>query len=98
MSSKKYLLLREMIRERLLRVIETARLTNPELEEKTGVKATTWGNLKTGKQRANEDHIEAICKIRPEFAYWVTTGLTIPEAGQISPELEEARQKLDQAG
>lgn len=87
-----------MIRERLLAVIEHTGMSATELEARSGVKATTWGNLKTGKQRANEDHIEAITAIRPEYAYWITTGLTIPEAGQISPELEETRQKLDKAG
>lgn len=83
-----------MIRERIIKIIDEAGLKNPELEEITGIKATTWGNLRTGKQRANEDHIAAICKLKPEYAYWIATGLTLPQAGQISPELEATRQKL----
>lgn len=83
-----------MIRERLLEVIESTGVSPSELEEKTGIKRFTWGNLKTGKQRANEEHIEALIKLHPEYAYWITTGLTLPEAGQISPELEETRKKL----
>ncbi|WP_374089758.1 DNA-binding protein [Methylomicrobium lacus] len=63
-------------------------------EAATGVKAKTWANVENGIQRANEEHIEAIIKKWPEYAYWLVTGLTLPEAGQISPELEETRQKL----
>jgi len=82
-----------MIKERILEVIEKYKISNIELEAKTGISKHTWGNLRTGKQRANEEHIEAINKIWPEYAYWLSTGLTIPEAGQISPELEEIREK-----
>ena len=87
-----------MIRERLLEVIEKSGLSASELEERTGIKAYTWGNLKTGKQRANEDHIEALNGLFPEYAYWMSTGKTLPNAGQISPEVEEIRQKLEKAG
>lgn len=87
-----------MIRERLIEVITKKGLNNEDLEERTGIKASTWGNLRTRKQRANEDHIRAFNELWPEYAYWLTTGKTIPEAGQISPEMEETRQKLDRAG
>lgn len=73
-------------------------LSNPVLERHTGIKATTWANVRNGKTRINEDHLEAIKGMWPQYAYWILTGQTIPEAGQISPELEETRQKLDKAG
>ena len=83
-----------MIRERLISIIEKNCLKNEDLEKRTGIAATKLGNLRTRKQRVNEDHIEAVNKIWPEYAYWLTTGLTIPAAGQISPEIEETRKKL----
>ncbi len=79
------------IRERLIALIKAECLENLDLEKKTGIKASTWGNLRTRKQRANEEHITAINKLFPEYAYWLSTGLVIPEAGQISPEIEETR-------
>jgi len=87
-----------MIRERILEIFEFYSLNNKELEEITGISSHKWGNLKTGKQRANEEHIEAIVKKWPEYSYWITTGETLPEAGQISPELEETRRNLSKAG
>ncbi|WP_255556648.1 DNA-binding protein [Methylococcus sp. Mc7] len=86
------------MRDRIKRLIAWSGLTLPELEERTGITAYKWGNLLTGKQRVNEDHITALTKLWPEYAYWITTGKTIPEVGQISPELEETRKKLAKAG
>jgi len=83
-----------MIRERLISVIEKSGFNNEELEQKTGITATKWGNLRTRKQRVNEDHIKAIEQLFPEYKYWIVFGETLPEAGQISPELEETRKRL----
>lgn len=88
----------ESIKERMLKVIESLDLTFPQLERRTGIKAMTWRNLKNTSTRANEEHISALVKIAPEYSYWITTGKVLPEAGQISPEIEEARQKLRAAG
>jgi len=82
------------IKERLLKVIEDLDLTFPQLERRTGLKAMSWRNLKNTPTRANEEHISGIIKIKPEYAYWIATGLTLPQAGQISPDLEKTRQKL----
>lgn len=82
----------------MIQLIDLKALKNEDLEELTGIAKTKWGNLRTRKQRVNEDHIIAFNKLWPEYAYWLTTGLTIPEAGQISPELEETREKLNKAG
>lgn len=86
------------IKERLLKIIEEIDLTFPQLERRTGIKAMAWRNLKNTPTRANEEHIKGIITIKPEYAYWIATGKTIPEAGQISPELEEIQQKLGEAG
>lgn len=82
------------IKERLNKLIEKKGIKPKELEEKTGVDRMKWANLKRGTIRAQQEHIEAVVKLWPEYAYWITTGLTIPEAGQISPEVEEVRDSL----
>ncbi|MGJ0482932.1 MAG: helix-turn-helix domain-containing protein [Methylomicrobium sp.] len=69
-----------------------------EFAEKTGIPKKTIENVEQEKQKAYAWHIEAIARIWPEYAYWITTGMALPEAGQISPEMEEARKKLDQVG
>lgn len=86
------------INKRFNIVLDYMGLSNPVLERHTGIKATTWANVRNGKSRINEDHLEAINKLWPQYTYWITTGLTLPEVGQISPELEEQRQKLGKAG
>ncbi|MFZ2404299.1 MAG: DNA-binding protein [Methylobacter sp.] len=69
-------------------------LSNPVLERHTGIKSTIWANVRNGKSRVNEDHLEAVNKMWPQYTYWITTGMTLPEAGQISPEIEETRKNL----
>lgn len=56
-----------------------------QLEEATGLDRNIWISLRYGRQRVNEDHIEAVRKLWPQFSYWLISGETIPEAGQISP-------------
>lgn len=86
------------MRHRIRKIREALGLTRNEFESETGVSAKTWENVENGIQKANEDHIQAIAKRWPQFAYWLVTGNTIPEAGQISPEIEETRKKLNAAG
>ncbi len=87
----------ETIRERAIKVLDYTKLKNPGLEAKTGIKANDWSSLRNRKIRLNEDHIEGLKKVAPEFIYWIMTGKVIIEAGQISPEIEETRVKLKEA-
>lgn len=84
----------ETIRDRAIKALDFTMLKNPGLESKTGIKSMDWANLRNKKVRLNEDHIEGLKIVAPEFIYWIMTGKELPEAGQISPELEETRQKL----
>lgn len=86
------------IRERLITALKAIDLTNPALERKTGVKDKDWVSVRNRRVRVNEDHIEGLKLVGPQYVYWVMTGETIPEAGQVSPDLEATRQKLDKAG
>ncbi len=46
--------------------------------------------LRNGKRRANEDDIEAMANITPEYALWLVSGKIAPECGQTSPEYDQA--------
>lgn len=86
------------IRERLKCLIKIYNFSPQELEKRTGLKAHIWGNLLTSKQRVNEDHIEAIEKIWPQYIYWIITGKTLKDAGQTSPDLPNNKQQKKERG
>lgn len=65
-----------------------------EFAEKTGIPKKTIENVEQEKQKAYAWHSEAIAKVWPEYAYWITTGMTLPEAGQTSPEIEAMKSRL----
>jgi len=82
------------IRDRAIKALDFTMLKNPGLEAKTGIKANDWSALRNKRVRLNEDHIEGLKIVAPEFIYWIMTGNVLPEAGQISPEIEETRKNL----
>lgn len=88
------------IEERMREVILAKDAKSKDLETKTGIDRDRWNNIRktnpTAKVRAEE--VEALTKEYPEFAYWITTGLELPEAGQISPMTETTRQNLLKVG
>lgn len=55
------------------------------LERLTGISAKRWRNLVGGTQKATADMIEAIAKIKPEYAFWIATGITDSVNGHIAP-------------
>jgi hypothetical protein len=82
------------MRKRLQQIIEWSGLKPKQLEEATGLDRNIWISLRYGRQRVNEDHIEAINKLWPQYIYWLVTGETLPKAGQISPDMEDRHQKV----
>jgi len=69
-----------------------------ELARKTDKPLDRWKNIRSGRVRASTEELEDIARLWPEFSLWLTTGTTIAEAGQISPELDQVREKLQKAG
>ncbi|WP_299776379.1 helix-turn-helix transcriptional regulator [uncultured Pseudoteredinibacter sp.] len=65
------------------------RLRFSKFAEKTGLSRDIIKNLYHGKQRFNEEHIEAICSTFPTFRYWFVFGEEAPEIGQVSPSTEK---------
>lgn len=66
-----------------------------EFSEITGIPKKTIENIEQENQNVYAWHCEVICEKWPEYGYWLCTGKTLTEAGQISPELEETRKKLE---
>jgi len=79
------------MRDRIEQAFQQSGMTKQEFEQQTGISWFKWQNLFSGKQRVNEDHLNAVNTLWPQYAYWFVTGKTMPEAGQISPEIEQAR-------
>ncbi|SFR57390.1 hypothetical protein SAMN05216203_1491 [Marinobacter daqiaonensis] len=75
-----------MIRERLINFFNACNVTSREMEKLTGIDRDKWNAVRARRRRVNEDDIEAFNGAFPQFAYWLTTGKTIPSAGQIKPE------------
>ncbi len=63
------------------------------MESLTGIDRDTWRNIRYGKQKVNEDHIEAACNAFPQFRLWLETGRTDPESGQIAPDINIKQEK-----
>jgi len=83
-----------MIKKRLISLFNNER-TSVWFEKKTGIDRYRWGNIRNGKARLSDEEIDAVIKLFPNYAYWLTTGKVIPEAGQTSPEYDEANEKLE---
>lgn len=85
-----------MIKERLITAIKESGVTNPELEERTGVSRYTWQNIRNKPNREiKEEEILAFCEVFPEWRWWLLTGEVMPEVGQTSPEYDEANKNLN---
>ena len=55
------------------------------LEELTGVAAARWRKAYTYQQRPTPDMIQALCRLKPEYAFWIATGITDAEYGHKAP-------------
>ena len=55
------------------------------MEELTGVAAARWRKAYTYQQRPTPDMIQALCRLKPEYAFWMATGITDAEHGHKAP-------------
>lgn len=74
-----------------IKSILTIRGMPNKLGDMTDIDKDTWNNIKFGKQKANEEHIEEMCNALPEFKMWIGCGMIKPEPGQLSPEIREPK-------
>lgn len=82
----------ESIVDRFLLLLDFEKNKMPWLEGQTGIDAKRWHGVKQRKVMRTSE-LDAVLKIYPNYAYWLTTGKEIPEAGQISPMTKRARNK-----
>lgn len=83
--------------ERIKKARQFKGLSRRDLEKATGIEDYKWVSIESGKQRTNDEHLEALGKLWPEFRLWLAYGDTMPEAGQTSPDIEEMRENLGDA-
>jgi len=77
--------------ERIKELVKLNGKTPEQMEEMTGMTLGQWKNLMYGRQDATPAHIAALMRLWPEYGFWINTGESKPEIGQISPEIEQAR-------
>ena len=80
-----------MIRERLKEIYKDSGWSVPYIARKSGLPENAWKNALWSSARINSDIIEAANELWPQYVFWLVTGKTCPECGQISPEDERIR-------
>ncbi|MCW8829702.1 MAG: DNA-binding protein [Gammaproteobacteria bacterium] len=88
----------DLIKERIKALAKAENIGPDKLAQKSDFNRDQWANVLYRKTKPTSEHISALVKIWPEYAYWLTTGQVIPEAGQISPEIEEKRRDSEKVG
>lgn len=83
--------------ERIKLARVAANMTTKDLERLTDIDRSTWGNVESGRQRTNEDHLKALQKIMPMYIYWIVTGETLSACGQTQPNINNAEKKHNAA-
>tara|TARA_R110001583_G_scaffold136559_1_gene288382 strand:- start:65 stop:319 length:255 start_codon:yes stop_codon:yes gene_type:complete len=78
--------------DRFLLLVSAEGVKMPWLEEQTGIEAKRWHTVKQRKGMRTSE-LETIIAIWPEYAYWLTTGQELPDAGQISPSTKQAQRR-----
>jgi hypothetical protein len=68
------------------------------IANETGINRATLSAIYTGRNLPNNETIAVITNRWKEYALWIMTGKTIPEAGQTSPELEQLEELRKRVG
>lgn len=71
--------------ERFRLLVQMENIKMPWLEKNSGIERKRWANIKNSGYELKATETQALGKIFPEYALWITTGEELPEAGQISP-------------
>ena len=87
-----------MIEERIKQAIKHREMNYHDVESKTGFPESRWNKALNGHLKLRWEEVESITKLFPEFSYWITTGKTLPESGQISPEIEATAESYQKQG
>ena len=77
-----------MIENRIKEALKAKGLKYQDLAAQTGIAEGKWAKALNGHNKLKWEEVEILCNLMPEYSYWLTSGKTAPEVGQISPELE----------
>jgi len=86
------------VNERIKTLREHLGLGRSEFAKETGLKKDSLQNIEQKKQKVYTWQVQAIASRWPSYKVWLVFGETLPEVGQISPEIEDARRNLNAAG
>ncbi|MBN0756403.1 hypothetical protein JTL99_34020, partial [Pseudomonas aeruginosa] len=82
----------ESIQDRAIALIYKAGLD--ELVRQSDISWSRWKNLRHRKARISTEEVEVLVKVFPSYALWIASGQVAPEAGQTSPDYDEANRTL----
>ncbi|MBN3562509.1 hypothetical protein [Aliamphritea spongicola] len=86
------------IDDRIRKLLNFIDLSTEDLARKTDTKYGRWTTIRKTGGRARAEEVEILCKLYPQFQMWIATGETLPEAGQVSPELEQIVENYEETG
>ncbi|WP_440996590.1 helix-turn-helix domain-containing protein [Arhodomonas sp. SL1] len=82
---------------RIKEIRETEGLGRTKFAELLGVSMRTIQGIEQRGSSPRQEVMEAIANHWPQYSYWLLTGKTMPEQGQINPATEKARKDSDGA-
>ncbi len=66
------------------------------LAKETDLPGTRWRTVRYDKRtRISTQELNALIGLYPHYALWLASGSIAPDAGQTSPDYEEANEKLE---
>lgn len=80
--------------ERIRAIREAEGLGRKAFADMTGIPIRTIEGIEQKDRVPSGDVLEKVAQTWPKYAYWLITGLTMPAAGHISPEIEQTRKEL----
>lgn len=84
--------------EKLREIRDVHGLGRKALSDETGISIRTIEGIEQRGTIPRTDIAQKICKRWPQYSLWLMTNQVDEEAGQISPEIEAARDRLKPTG
>lgn len=83
----------ESIDDRVRTLVDKAGID--ELVKNTSIGGTRWRTVRYDKRtRISTQEVGELTRLFPQYALWLASGSIAPEAGQTSPEYDEANRNL----
>ncbi|WP_110631240.1 helix-turn-helix domain-containing protein [Salinicola salarius] len=86
------------IGEKIREIRETEELGRQAFCDLTGIPKQTLINVENGRNEPSFKVMRKITAVYPQYTMWLMNDQTIEEVGQISPDIEKARQSLKPTG